>query len=184
MPTLKNITIAPGQSRLTSAYHRFLNIRQRCLNPRSQFYRDYGGRGIRICEGWSTFEQFYQDTGQPPAANYSLDRKDNNGHYSCGHCRQCLENNWPQNWRWATPKEQSNNTRANVRITHQGETLTIREWSQRLGVSEGTLCSRRSRGLRDAEILAPVKKRRPFERGSVKRPAVEFTSSVADSRNR
>jgi hypothetical protein len=160
MPTAKTTIIASGKSRLTPEYHRFLGIRQRCLNPTSPAYKDYGGRGIKVCVGWSTFEQFHQDVGDRPTEEHSLDRTNNNGHYSCGKCIECVEKNWPKNWRWATPLQQSNNTRANVLLTKNGKTLTITAWAKEMGVSYGTLSSRRSRGLSPEQILAPVCRRR------------------------
>ena len=164
MPIPKSTITVNGRSRATPEYDRFQKMRQRCLNPRDRWYPDYGGRGIRICQGWSTFERFYNDVGQRPDASYSLDRTDNNGHYSCGYCEECIANNWPKNWRWATKKQQSDNRRCNVLITMNGETLTLSDWARRLNVSYGTLSSRRSRGMQGADLLNPVKQRRAFSR--------------------
>lgn len=146
------------------ARNRWYKMRQRCLNPTDAAYKDYGGRGIKICSGWSTFQAFHQDIGERPSWRHSLDRKDNNGHYSCGKCEECVENGWPMNCRWAVPLEQGNNTRANVRITKDGKTLTVTEWAKELGVSMGTLRSRCSRGYSPERILAPVKKRQVLPR--------------------
>lgn len=153
----------------------YAKMKQRCYNPNDAAYKDYGGRGIRVCAGWSTFQQFSEDTGGRPTPQHSLDRPDNNGHYSCGKCAECIENGWPKNWRWATPLEQSNNTRRNVRITKHGKTLTITQWAKELGVSYGTLCSRRSRGLPLEEVLAPVKQRRVLTRKPRRREGGECT---------
>lgn len=72
-------------------------MRQRCLNPRNPSYPQYGGRGIRICDRWMAFENFYADMGRRPVGT-SIDRVDVNGDYE------------PDNCRWATAVEQMRNT--------------------------------------------------------------------------
>jgi len=80
-------------------------IIQRCNNSNNSRYKDYGGRGIKVCWRWSNknpkgFENFYKDVGDPPKGK-SFDRTNNNGDYK------------PGNWKWSTPKEQANNRRNN-----------------------------------------------------------------------
>lgn len=82
----------------------------RCRNPQSKYFKNYGGRGITVCDRWLAFGNFLKDMGERPDG-LSLDRKDNNKGYS------------PDNCKWATRAEQNSNQRRNVYVVIQGETL-------------------------------------------------------------
>lgn len=94
----------------TPTYESWGAMKGRCLNPGNRNFVNYGQRGIRICAHWMTFENFYADMGERPVG-LTLERKNNDGGYTCGHCEECTGNNWPANCRWATRKEQANNRR-------------------------------------------------------------------------
>lgn len=83
----------------TPEYRSWRSMRARCEQPKHIGFHLYGGRGIRICERWTSFENFLADMGPKPGPNFSLDRIDVDGNYE------------PSNCRWATPVEQSNNRR-------------------------------------------------------------------------
>ena len=114
------LTTTHGASE-TAMYRTWAGILTRCLNPKAPAYRNYGARGITVCDRWrgrSGFANFLADMGPKPEPGYSLDRADNSGPYS------------PDNCRWATHEQQSNNRRANVLITIQGETKTLMQWTR------------------------------------------------------
>jgi len=94
----------------TPTYQSWCNMIQRCTNPANTAYERYGGRGIRICKRWTVFENFLADMGFCPEG-LTIERKDNEGNYSCGKCEECIANAWRMNCKWATYKEQANNRR-------------------------------------------------------------------------
>jgi hypothetical protein len=84
----------------TPEYEAWCNMKARCYNPNYDFYVDYGGRGIKVCERWlHSFENFFADMGKRPNADYSIDREDVDGDYEPGNCR------------WADRPTQSQNRR-------------------------------------------------------------------------
>jgi hypothetical protein len=87
----------------TPTYRSWIGARNRCNNPNNKDYSYYGGRGIKVCERWSKFENFLCDMGLKPV-NKSLDRIDNNGDYT------------PENCRWSTASEQNSNQRRSGRV--------------------------------------------------------------------
>jgi hypothetical protein len=107
-----------GKQRL---YHIWISMRERCNNPNAKQYKDYGGRGIKICKEWDSVDTFCIDMGERPSMEYTLDRIDSDGNYSKENCR------------WATPKEQANNKRTNKLYTINGEILTQAQLIEKLG---------------------------------------------------
>jgi hypothetical protein len=131
----------------TPEYVAWLGMKQRCFYPKHIGHRDYSDRGIVVCERYKeSFEDFLSDIGTKPAPTHSIDRRDNDGHYSCGKCPQCLENGWDFNIRWATREQQSDNTRRTIRYTFDGHTLTVSEWARLLGIPKHRIYNRLHKG--------------------------------------
>jgi hypothetical protein len=130
-------------------YTAWANMLNRCRSVTAQNRHRYGGRGITVCDRWLDFENFLADMGNRPSARYSLDREDNDKGYS------------PENCRWADLYTQANNTRRNVFLTFNGETLTIAQWASRLGLNVKTLAYRVRAGWSAEEALTiPLKRTR------------------------
>lgn len=103
----------------------------RCTNSNRPEYKNYGGRGIGVCDEWkSSFENFYNDMGCRPSKKHTVDRIDNDGDYA------------PENCRWATRTQQARNGRCNRILTFNGLTMCVAEWAEYLGINRGTLNSR------------------------------------------
>jgi hypothetical protein len=100
----------------------------RCYNAKHISYRYYGGRGITVCQGLHKFENFRADFGDHPPPGMSVDRIDNDGHYSCGKCEECRANNWRLNCRWATPLQQRHNRRGAWLPDHDNANRFIAKW--------------------------------------------------------
>jgi hypothetical protein len=119
----------------TPEYDCWAHMIRRCYTPSTKHFENYGGRGITVCDRWRfSFENFLADLGPRPSAAHSLDRENNDGNYEPGNCR------------WATAKEQGNNTRRNLYLTFQGQTLTATQWAERLGLGRGVINGRIARG--------------------------------------
>ena len=112
--------------RWTPEWLAWKNMRSRCRNPDSTGFHCYGGRGISVSTEFDTFEGFYRILGPRPTG-HSLDRIDVNGNYE------------PGNVRWADDATQCRNRRDNRFLTHDGVTLTIVDWSVRIGIPMHTL---------------------------------------------
>lgn len=83
----------------SQAHRQWRGMLARCRNPNNHKFKDYGGRGIKVCERWLVFENYLSDMGLRPSPVHSIDRIDVDGDYE------------PSNCRWATPKEQAANKR-------------------------------------------------------------------------
>ena len=116
-------------------YQIWAGMKSRCYNPKNRSFKDYGGRGIKVCERWlNSFEKFYADMGNRPTPKHTLDRKNVNGDYK------------PSNCRWVTQSEQHNNKRNNNLITFEGKTLTETQWRKRMGLGRNLIRRRIAEG--------------------------------------
>lgn len=118
----------------------WLSMRNRCNNRNYKQYKDYGGRGIKVCERWSNFENFLEDMGERPKG-FQIDRVDNGGDYE------------PSNCRWATRNTQCSNRRDNHLITYKGKTQNLTQWSKEIGVDRETLFHRVKRGYTPQQTI-------------------------------
>ncbi len=96
------------RKRRSGVYSTWCSMKGRCFYRNHKSYKRYGGRGITICVGFQEFKTFYLIMGDRPK-NKTLDRINPDGHYSCGHCEECIKNNWKLNCRWASSSTQAHN---------------------------------------------------------------------------
>lgn len=129
----------------THTYTTWCAIISRCHNPKNGAFRYYGGRGLTVCDRWRySFENFFADMGHPPTAKHSIERKDNSLGYS------------PENW--ATQDVQAQNRRNNRRITANGETHILMEWSRLRSIPRERIASRLLRGWSPEEALGLIQR--------------------------
>ena len=118
----------------TREYKSWQAMKDRCYNKNYPHYKDYGGRGIKVCNHWrNSFENFYKDMSKRPK-NTSLDRIDNNKGY------------YKKNCHWATTKEQANNRRNNRLLTFNNKTMTIAQWTSKTNLKYAILYTRLKKG--------------------------------------
>lgn len=129
-------------------YRCWVSIRSRCnANPGTRSHKYYSGRGIKVCDRWSSFENFYSDMGPRPEHSNSIDRIDNNGPYS------------PENCRWANQSQQRLNTRNTVYLEIDGVRKHVSHWRAVFGISQVTYNKRIRSGLTPLEAVTLKKKR-------------------------
>ncbi len=116
-------------------YHQMI---QRCYNNNQSEFKNYGGRGITVCDEWKNpdtgFETFYGDLGERPGRSYSIERRDNDAPYSKANCY------------WATRSEQNRNRRNNHHLEYKGKEMLLCELAELVGVASQIIASRLSRG--------------------------------------
>ena len=112
--------------KVSPTYLSWRGMKNRCLNSNEPAYKNYGARGITVCERWKQFANFLEDMGKVPQG-HQIDRIDNNGNYCKSNCR------------WTTSEKNNRNRRDNRLITHKGRTLCLSEWAEICNVNPSTL---------------------------------------------
>ena len=124
------------QKRYSRLYHIWTGMKSRCYKQYDKRYKNYGGRGITVCDEWQEFLPFYEwaiSTGYDKNAKRgecTLDRIDVNGNYC------------PDNCKWSNAKEQANNTTKTIHFEYNGKDYTLSEWSDIVNISRQTLWAR------------------------------------------
>lgn len=169
----------------TREYRIWASMIQRCTNPKTNNYHNYGARGIGICPEWrESFLEFYKQVGPAPGPKHEIDRINNDEGY------------FPGNVRWVTNQEQNNNTRDNIRLSYRGETHTVADWCRLLGLVPFTVYARLKRGhnVADALHIGPLARRDlkaknhyllvNGQRMTLRAAAIMFGINIATLRNR
>lgn len=133
----------------TRLYNIWQKMKNRCYDSNTQAYKDYGGRGINVCDEWKnsfvSFQKWALSNGYQD--NLTIERKDNNGNYC------------PQNCMWANRTQQGNNKRNNIILTWNNKSQTISQWANELNISASALRARKHRGWDDVKTLTtPIQK--------------------------
>lgn len=128
----------------TRLFNIWVDMRQRCYNPKIPNYNLWGGKGITVCEEWkNNFQSFYDwAMTNGYTANCSIDRINGNGNYE------------PSNCRWATAKQQARNLSNNHNITISGETKTLSAWLEQSPITKSTFYRRVKQGISIEEALS------------------------------
>jgi len=145
----RSSSITHGMS-TTRFYRIWFGMKDRCSRKKNTDYKHYGGRGIKVCERWQKFENFYEDMyfkygvheNKFGEVDTSIDRINCNGNYE------------PSNCRWATLSEQKRNARSNINITYKGKTQCIARWAKELGLNKTTISRRFKKGLSLEDVFS------------------------------
>lgn len=140
--------VEPPLTRKQAAeYSVWQGMRKRCEQKTHLRYSRYGGAGIKVCERWKTFKNFFADMGQKPTPHHTLDRyPDQLGNYEPGNCR------------WATQEEQTRNRKNNVFVEYEGERLLLLDLVAKLGVRRSIVYQRLKLGWPlDEALTTPVR---------------------------
>ncbi len=141
-----------GRQRIThgltncSEHISWMKLKERCLNPKSPAFKNYGGRGIKVCSRWlHSFSNFFEDMGKKPTSRHSIDRINNDGDYE------------PLNCKWSTSKEQANNRRSHE-VRWNGKQIALLNLCRENNIKQSIVHKRLQRGwsLEDAILKPPM----------------------------
>ena len=142
MENKKHSQYRHGQ-RQSDEYRIWRHMRTRCENINSPAYKWYGARGIKVCERWLDFKNFFEDMGKRPSKKHSIDRINPDGDYELSNCR------------WTTMKTQQRNRRNNVIYTYNGVTASLAELCELNGCKYKTVHMRMSKGASIKDAMTP-----------------------------
>ena len=130
----------------TPMHHVWLSMKGRCYCKTNKSYKNYGGRGITVCDEWiKSYRAFYEwAVSSGYKKGLSIERIDNNKGYS------------PDNCKWADKNEQAKNRRNVIDVTYNGKTQCLAEWARELGISRGTIKSRLDQGRSVEEAFSKI----------------------------
>lgn len=127
----------------TRLYEIWKNMRSRCLRTYNTAYKNYGGRGIKICKEWDDFQSFHDWAyANGYSETLTIDRIDVNGDYC------------PENCRWISLEQQANNRRTNHFVVHNGERKSIAEWANELGFPYSKMKYRIQKGMNEEMVFS------------------------------
>lgn len=129
------------REQFSPTYDSWRGMMERCYNESSQSFKDYGARGVTVCERWHTFANFLADMGERPDRGHSIGRVKGDLPYDPGNCR------------WETRVQQNRNRRNSHMLTHGGVTDCLAGWADRVGIKAGILSKRLRRGWDAARVL-------------------------------
>lgn len=133
----------------TKEYRTWCHMLERCDNPNTERYPQYGGRGITVCSRWrgeNGYANFLTDMGRAPTAQHSIERQNRDGNYQ------------PDNCCWALPVIQANNTSRNVFVVYNSESMSVSQLARKLGVNRRYLSKLLHRGVSLEDALKRVSK--------------------------
>jgi hypothetical protein len=144
-------------------YRAWQTMRLRCLNPENKAFKNYGGRGITVCDRWKdNFLAFLRDMGRKPSSAHELDRIDNNKGYEPGNCR------------WVTRIVNSRNRRSNKWVEFKGERRLLIDVCEQFGIRSDTVRFRLKHGMTlEQAVATPVRPKSP--KGQAKKPEPKRT---------